>query len=381
MRYIKNIFLSFVFIAFSAGLISCAPVNSGPVIDDGMAFEEARYQQLLVIEHHKDKLDQLMRVAHNIKKSNIDLCYGDNDIKQRETGLYFDASDFLMLNDQPVGSVNYTNDVMASPMVMYVAPTSPAAKTLKAEDLILAVDGTHLLEPSVKKNTEKAKKLLNEASKKGRDVPLLIERNGQQKNIYLSFETVCPSDVYLSVSSKAEQDVNAYADGERIYIRSSIISMAKTDDRLALVVGHELAHNTMSHIDKRQGNALIGGILGVSVAVLTGVDMSGSLANMGANAFSQEFEAEADYFGTYYAARAGYNTSNVNEFWREMAVKYPTSIHLAGSTHPSSAKRFVAIKHTAAEITAKKRKGEKIDPEMGGIGVSFETQKTPQEYN
>jgi hypothetical protein len=47
---------------------------------------------------------------------------------------------------------------------------------------------------------------------------------------------------------------------------------------------------------------------------------------------------------------------------RILAAQYPESIHLKGTTHPSSAKRFLMMKKAAAEIKAKKERGEPLLP-------------------
>jgi hypothetical protein len=46
-----------------------------------------------------------------------------------------------------------------------------------------------------------------------------------------------------------------------------------------------------------------------------------------------------------------------------MGAKHPAAIHLKGTSHPSSAKRFVALEETVAEINAKKASGTPLVPE------------------
>jgi predicted Zn-dependent protease len=76
------------------------------------------------------------------------------------------------------------------------------------------------------------------------------------------------------------------------------------DAELVGVLGHEIAHNAMGHIEARKKNALLGGLLGaiLDVAAATqGVNTQGqNTANFmaaAARAFSQDFEREADYVG------------------------------------------------------------------------------------
>ena len=49
---------------------------------------------------------------------------------------------------------------------------------------------------------------------------------------------------------------------EKIVIQTGILRSTETDADLAIVVGHELAHNTMGHYDKKQINGLLGAVGG-----------------------------------------------------------------------------------------------------------------------
>lgn len=78
------------------------------------------------------------------------------------------------------------------------------------------------------------------------------------------------------------------------------------DAQLALVVGHELAHANLDHLNKRRANAVIGWIGGVAAdagIMLGGMSTYGALSRVltqaGARAFSVAFEREADYVGAY----------------------------------------------------------------------------------
>ncbi|MGB7277684.1 MAG: M48 family metalloprotease [Pseudolabrys sp.] len=76
------------------------------------------------------------------------------------------------------------------------------------------------------------------------------------------------------------------------------------DAQLALVVGHELAHANLDHLNKRRANAVIGWIGGLAAdagIMLGGMSsaLSRVLTQAGARAFSVAFEREADYVGAY----------------------------------------------------------------------------------
>ncbi len=159
-------------------------------------------------------------------------------------------------------------------------------------------------------------------------------------------------------------ELNAYANGEAVVVTQGMLRFAQRDEDLALVLGHELAHNTQRHMDKQRQNQAAGALVGGLLGALAGINLADTGARVGAGAYSQEFESEADYIGAYYAARAGYEVRGSADLWRRMAVRNPQSIHLAGTTHPSTAVRFLAMEQTTTEIAAKQRDGRPLLPEF-----------------
>jgi predicted Zn-dependent protease len=124
-----------------------------------------------------------------------------------------------------------------------------------------------------------------------------------------------------------EGDINAFADGNRVIFPWAMMRFAD-DEELIGVLGHEIAHNAMGHIEARKTNALWGGILGAvfDVALATqGVSTYGentaNFMNAAARAVSQDFEREADYVGMYLLARAGLPLEMVPGFWRQFAQR------------------------------------------------------------
>ncbi|MGC1571352.1 MAG: M48 family metalloprotease, partial [Pseudolabrys sp.] len=83
------------------------------------------------------------------------------------------------------------------------------------------------------------------------------------------------------------------------------------DAQLALVIGHELAHANLGHLEKQRANKILGWAGGAAIdagMLLAGIPTGGAfvreLGRAGERAFSVGFEREADYVGAYYAARA-----------------------------------------------------------------------------
>ena len=114
----------------------------------------------------------------------------------------------------------------------------------------------------------------------------------------------------------------------------------------------------MGHLDakaKNQVAGMIGGaILDGLLMAATGVQSDSFTrtgSEIGAMAYSKQFETEADYVGLYFMSRAGFDLSGAENFWRRMGAEMPKSITFA-STHPTAAERFIVIAKTRAEIVA-----------------------------
>ena len=167
-----------------------------------------------------------------------------------------------------------------------------------------------------------------------------------------------------------DDQLNAFADGKNVYVTSTMLRFATSDDELATVVGYEIAHNAMHHLDARKTNAVLGGIFGALIdiaAARNGINTGGQYANqfaaLGATVFSQDFEREADYVGLYILAAANRPTQSAVNFWRRMAAESPNSIKFA-TTHPTTAERFVRLEQWQGEIGRKLATGQPLQPEM-----------------
>lgn len=135
--------------------------------------------------------------------------------------------------------------------------------------------------------------------------------------------------------------INAYANGKNITVTTGMMKFTN-DEELALIIGHELAHNTHSHIRKIVQNTILG---------------------FGRGTFARQFESEADYVGLYYSARAGYPIENTKRFWRNLAKVSVKSIDKA-KTHPITPERYVRLESAVLEIKAKQAAGLPLEPKL-----------------
>ncbi len=151
-----------------------------------------------------------------------------------------------------------------------------------------------------------------------------------------------------SVAVLDEPELNAWCmPGGKMAIYTGIIHQLKlTDDEIAQIMGHEIAHALLGHGRERMSRAIAmqGGILlGSAVA---GRDLSGltpvadialTLPN------SREGETEADRYGIELAARAGFDPRSAVRLWEKMSAASGNGPPQFLSTHPSPGNRMQAL--------------------------------------
>jgi Zn-dependent protease with chaperone function len=153
-----------------------------------------------------------------------------------------------------------------------------------------------------------------------------------------------------------DPSINAGATFGQVAITSGMLNFVKSDDEMATVLGHELAHIEQGHVLK----GTIGGLaLNVLAIVLeTRVPgagrAAGGVGQLFLNHYTQTQEREADQVGLGYAYEAGYDPLSAVEIQERLAVEVPQSM-AAGffNTHPSSVERAVAARERARELLAR----------------------------
>ncbi|HYL60839.1 MAG TPA: M48 family metallopeptidase [Candidatus Acidoferrales bacterium] len=356
----KHAFARLFAASMGALLYACAPTARVPQVSPELAEAEAQKQQEVVVEDTVKTELRLAAVAYRIEVANAELC-GKNVAPR--TGLVVLDRDTVPTQFQDAFAKVY--GVTERPTVVAMVPDSPGASAgLAPGDVIAAVNAEET--PAGKHGVEQFEAAVKGSS--GAPIELSIQQKGASKIMTLKPVVACS----FPVTVKRSDTVNAYAGDSGIVVTSGMMHFVDSDDELALVVGHELGHDTMHHLRMERTNTVIGtvagGIVGALVLGLTGVDVMQPAMDTGAQlaqmTYSQDFESEADYVGAYYAARAGYNVSHAADLWRRFAATHPEAIHLSrAATHPSTAKRFVALEETAKEIQAKEQAEQPLVPE------------------
>lgn len=334
-------------------LAACAPVTRRPEVDDKLSAVEREKQRELVLREQVRRQERLDRVGSRVLAAAAQLCG-----EKVTAGTGARAVITENFKEEWRGTAARIFDLGKEPVILYVLAGSPAETAgLRAGDRILGLAGKKVDRGENARMAWEA--LLRENLRPGQPVAVALSRGGETLSVSLVPEARCD----YPIQADENDAVNAWADGKRIAITYGMLRFAETDDELALVIGHELAHNILRHVDKKMGNSIIGAIIGAVISVRTGVDVTGLGRDIGAIAYSQEFEAEADYAGLYYTARAGYDIANAAQFWRRMAIEHPRAIS-HGVSHPDTASRFVAIEATAREIEGKRTAGKPLEPEL-----------------
>jgi predicted Zn-dependent protease len=172
-----------------------------------------------------------------------------------------------------------------------------------------------------------------------------------------------------------EPSQNAFClPGGKICVYTGILPITKTDDGLAVVLGHEMAHATCHHGAERvlQQNMTQTAMLGVqgSMADLDYQQQRALMGLLGAGAqygvllpFTRAHESEADLVGLKYMARAGYDPREAVAFWRRMAessgaAKQPEFM----STHPLHETRIRQIEEWLPEVMKERGAGASGQP-------------------
>jgi predicted Zn-dependent protease len=104
----------------------------------------------------------------------------------------------------------------------------------------------------------------------------------------------------------------------KIAVFGGLLDVADTPDKLAAVLGHEVAHLTEDHVKERIGRARMTGAFGAIGSAVTGVNSQDAATVLLQFPFQREQETEADVVGMTYMARAGYNPAAAIELWRAM---------------------------------------------------------------
>lgn len=166
-----------------------------------------------------------------------------------------------------------------------------------------------------------------------------------------------------------DASANAFAlPGGRIGVHTGLLDVAETDDQLAAVIGHEIAHVLASHGNERLTQQLgINAVL-LLVGLFTDVESELLLQALGIGAhlgvtlpFSRAHESEADLMGLEIMASAGFRPEESAELWRNMAKAASGQPPEFLSTHPGHDTRIEELERHIPKARDHYRDGAPAD--------------------
>jgi hypothetical protein len=224
------------------------------------------------------------------------------------------------------------------PGVLTVLAGSPAAEAgLRAGDVLLAVNGRPL--PSAAAEiaerdpgkwrpiAEAGERQLEDALRLG-PVRLTVLREGREIALTLGSRPGCFGRVRLA----RNPSVNAFSNGHDVVVTTAMLDFVRSDDELALIIGHEMGHFILGHPPMHTSDKLLASI------------------GIGAAIFWKREEA-ADRMALRLMAAAGYGLDAAIPFWRRFLGQYDNDPQIF-RYHPSLGARERIAREEIAAIRA-----------------------------
>ena len=321
-------------LAACAVLVACSPLGSTGASPAVVSDAAQRLTSLT------DMDNRVARVAQTLSEANAVLC----PVVRQSAGWALHAEAQYSRELQPHARARFglEGDL---PGVLAAPPTSAAALAgARTGDLVLAVNGRSLdrgpeRRQPVFEGLAANIAVLDRAFAAGA-TRVTVRRDGAELTITVQPHRTCGYEVQLNPSD----ELNARADGRRLFISTALASFTRSDDELALILGHELAHHVLRHRDWSD----VGG---------AGREANDATAVTGVG----DKEMQADRVGLYLAARAGYETRIAQAFWRRFGA-YNWRVRYPQLRHASAEARARALEQVQVEIDAKRAGGGPLLP-------------------
>lgn len=234
---------------------------------------------------------RLATVAYRIAIANADACVNPRMM----TGLIL--HDLTLYEPSMRGAVSRAFKLDAGFGVLGIVPGSPAsAAGLEIDDEILSLGSDQVADAAGSQQGRQSYDRMNDFQSKldsqlqAGPTVLLIRRAGQLGAIRLSGEAGCGGTPILTESRM----FNAWSDGHQVVLSTEIVDFARSDDELAFVLAHEMAHNILGHSKQTRRDFL--GQLGLRFARV------------------RKGEVEADFHAVALMTAAGYSGHAATRF-------------------------------------------------------------------
>jgi predicted Zn-dependent protease len=168
-------------------------------------------------------------------------------------------------------------------------------------------------------------------------VETFLEQEGQSKRV---------ENFAWEFNLVDDPTVNAWCmPGGKVVIYTGILDVAQSEEGLAAVMGHEIAHAIARHGNERMSQQLLMQAGGFTLGALTQEQPAvaqqlfalsyGLGTQLGSLAFSRSHESESDKMGLIFMAMAGYDPHEAPKFWERMSAGGGAQPPEFLSTHPN----------------------------------------------
>ena len=295
--------------------------------------------------------DRLYRVAAPLLIENADLCKNQARSllgftaknKYSYPGIYADAAE---------AALGYGEQLQVTGVL---AGSGAARVGLRRGDNLVSANGLTL--PTGVNAETAAAGIFGPLVSSRATLAMAIERRGTIQTMTVPVTRACAFRVDLGNSD----NINSYADGNRILITRGMINYAQSDDAIAYVMAKDMAHNILGHATLQRNVATEGSIIDSLASVRP--DLSMLIGSGGIKPMPPELDAAADRLALYLLARAGYGIDGAARFWQRLASDYPASVlNDYVANHPGTPQRIAAINKAVAEIHGKQASRRPLIP-------------------
>jgi len=333
-----------IFIIAGIFLLTGCATTTGPKVSYSEVRQAQERLEAKAIKHRFQQLERVLNVGYRL----ITNLPKEDRIKEYP---------FLGINVAKLDAVvkqAYNLPEENGVVITAVIRDAPAEKAgLKVEDIILRMGDRWI------KGLDNFRYASSSTNLKGKEnIEIEVNRYGEDKVFLCEVGTV-PRKIIFDMVDRPE--INAGAGPDLILVTYGMMNFVKSDDEIAVVLAHELAHITKGHIAKISGVEVLTGIAAIGVGILSehispgsGADIVRAASGVGEvfnRSYSRDLEREADYFGLKYVKFAGYNYEAATEVWERFAIEVPKS--MVGSylnTHPTSPERMVRLEKIIEEL-------------------------------
>ncbi len=266
------------------------------------------------------------------------------------------------------------------PVVALAAALGAGCTTTRTtQSGVVGVDRSQAMLVSSRQVNQSAEKQYAQAIAQARQKGLLDRDAAQTERVRAIAHRLIPQTAVFrpdapgwrwEVNVITSNQLNAWCmPGGKIAVYSALIDKLKlSDDELAAIMGHEIAHALREHARERISQQVAtSAVVGIGAAALglgqAGADIGGLLAQVTFTLpNSRTHEVEADRIGVELAARAGYDPRAAVSVWQKMAKASDGGPPQFLSTHPSPESRIKDLEVYAQRVmplyeAARKKQG------------------------